>query len=79
MLDAVKAMVKAKDEIAEIAVGQVSREPVTNLINHVLNASGMLTAISPRCDRKTCEKCGKWPTMKQNYMMEITKQLVYLI
>ncbi|MBO1913497.1 hypothetical protein J4G37_52875, partial [Microvirga sp. 3-52] len=44
VLDAVKAMVKAKDEIAEIAVDQVSREPVTNLVNHVINASSMLTA-----------------------------------
>ena len=52
VLDAVKAMVKAKDEIAEIAVGQVSREPVTNLINHVLNASGMLTTISPDVTEK---------------------------
>ena len=47
VLDAVKAMVKAKEEIAEIAVDQVSREPVTNLINHVMNASGMLTSIDP--------------------------------
>jgi uncharacterized protein YjgD (DUF1641 family) len=52
VLDAVKAMVKAKDEIAEIAVGQASREPVTNLINHVINASGMLTAIRPDVTEK---------------------------
>jgi uncharacterized protein YjgD (DUF1641 family) len=52
VLDAVRAMVKAKDQIAEIAVGQASREPVTNLINHVINASGMLTAISPDVTEK---------------------------
>ena len=52
MLDAVKAMMKAKEDIAEIAVHQVSREPMTNLINHMMNASGLLTSIDPEVTAK---------------------------
>lgn len=47
VLDALTAMVKAKDEIAGIAVTQASREPITNLINNVMNATGLLTTINP--------------------------------
>ena len=55
ILDAIQAMVKAKDEIAGIAVSQVSREPITNLIQHVLNASAGLTAIDPEVSAKLVE------------------------
>lgn len=55
VLDAVKAMLEAKEDIAEIAVGQVAREPVTNLINHVMNVSGMLTDIDPAVTVKLTE------------------------
>ena len=37
VLDALTAMVKARDELAGIAVTQASREPMTNLINNLLN------------------------------------------
>lgn len=47
VLDAMNAMVKAKDEIAGIAVAQASREPMTNLINNLMNATGLLTTINP--------------------------------
>ncbi|WP_252503053.1 DUF1641 domain-containing protein [Sporosarcina sp. Marseille-Q4943] len=47
VLDAMAALVKAKDEIAGIAVAQASREPITNLINNLMNATGLLTSIDP--------------------------------
>ncbi|KAA0965634.1 DUF1641 domain-containing protein [Sporosarcina sp. ANT_H38] len=47
VFDALKAMVKAKDDIAQIAVDQASREPMVNIINHVLNASGVIASIDP--------------------------------
>ena len=60
VFDALKAMVKAKDDIAEIAVDQASRDPVTNLINHVINASGVLASIDPDVTAKLgCER-QKW-------------------
>ncbi|MDV6377603.1 DUF1641 domain-containing protein [Sporosarcina sp. GW1-11] len=46
-LDALQAMLQAKEKIASIAVDQVSREPVTNMLNNLLAAAGTLTAISP--------------------------------
>jgi len=52
VLDALKAMVKAKDDIARIAVEQASRDPVTNLINHVLNATSMISSIDPEVTAK---------------------------
>lgn len=47
VLDAVLAMVKAKEGIAEVVMEQATREPVTNLINNVMSAAGALTAIDP--------------------------------
>lgn len=47
VLDAVLAMVKAKEGISEIVMEQATREPVTNLINNLMSAAGALTAIDP--------------------------------
>lgn len=52
ILDAVLAMVKAKEGIAEIVVHQATREPVTNLINNMMSAAGALTAIDPAMTEK---------------------------
>ncbi|WP_223642970.1 DUF1641 domain-containing protein [Planococcus sp. 4-30] len=47
VLDAILAMVKAKEGIAEVVMEQATREPVTNLINNMMSAAGALTAIDP--------------------------------
>ncbi|MDW0117240.1 DUF1641 domain-containing protein [Sporosarcina thermotolerans] len=47
VLDAINAMVKAKDDLMGIAVNQASREPMTNLINNLMNTAGILTSINP--------------------------------
>lgn len=52
VIDGLQAMIKAKEEIAKIAVDQTSREPITNLINHAINASAMISAISPDTTEK---------------------------
>lgn len=52
ILDAVLAMVKAKEGIAEIVVHQATREPITNLINNMMSAAGALTAIDPAMTEK---------------------------
>lgn len=52
IFDALKAMAKAKDDLAKIAVDQASREPVTNIINHVLKASGVISSIDPAVTEK---------------------------
>ncbi|OKL37466.1 DUF1641 domain-containing protein [Domibacillus mangrovi] len=47
VLDAASSMLQAKEDITKIALDQVAREPVTNLINHAMNASGALASIDP--------------------------------
>lgn len=47
ILGAAESMLKAKAEISEIILGQVSRKEVTNLINNGMAAAGALTAIDP--------------------------------
>ncbi|WP_153731379.1 DUF1641 domain-containing protein [Sporosarcina obsidiansis] len=51
-LDALQAMLQAKEKITGIAVGQVSREPVTNLLNNLMAAAGTLTALNPTTIQK---------------------------
>lgn len=52
VLDALNAMVKAKDQLAGITVAQASREPITNLLNNVMNMTGILTSIDPEVTAK---------------------------
>lgn len=52
ILDAVNAMVKARENLTEIAVHQAAREPVTTLINNLMNAAGALTAVDPATTAK---------------------------
>ncbi|AWB45616.1 hypothetical protein DCC85_16380 [Paenibacillus sp. CAA11] len=47
ILEAAESMLKAKAKIAEIALGQISRKEVTNLINNGMAAAGALTNIDP--------------------------------
>jgi len=52
ILDAVTSLLKAKDRAAQIAVGQLSREPVTNMINNAMAAGGILTELDPETTSK---------------------------
>lgn len=51
-LDAVNKMLAAKEEIAHIALGQISRKPVTNIINQLLAVAGLLSAMDPEMTKK---------------------------
>lgn len=42
VLDAATSMLKGKEQIAKVALGQVTREPVTKLINTLMGATGAL-------------------------------------
>jgi uncharacterized protein YjgD (DUF1641 family) len=52
VLEAANAMLQAKEKIAKIALGQVTREPVTNLINNLMGAAGALTNLDPELTKK---------------------------
>lgn len=47
MLEAVEAMLLAKEDITKITLDQVSREPVTNLLNIIIGATSSLMATDP--------------------------------
>ncbi|MEK4467961.1 MULTISPECIES: DUF1641 domain-containing protein [Bacillus] len=52
MLESANSMLKAKEPIAKIVLGQVTREPVTNLINNMMGAAGALTELDPELTKK---------------------------
>lgn len=52
VLEAANSLVKAKEEVAKIAVGQMTRTPVTNLMNNLMAAGGAFTALDPEMTKK---------------------------
>lgn len=52
VLEAADAMLRAKEKIASIALGQINREPITNMINNLMSAAGVLTSIDPEISKK---------------------------
>lgn len=46
-LEAANKMLEAKEEVANIALGQITSKPVTNLINNMMGAAGALTQLDP--------------------------------
>ncbi|MCY9667328.1 DUF1641 domain-containing protein [Paenibacillus alginolyticus] len=52
VLEAANAMLQAKEKIAKIALGQVTREPITNMINNLMGAAGALTNLDPELTTK---------------------------
>lgn len=51
-LEAASSILQAKEQVAGIALHQMSREPVTNVINHFLNAAGALANTDPDMMKK---------------------------
>ncbi|OES45676.1 DUF1641 domain-containing protein [Domibacillus iocasae] len=52
ILEAAESMLKAKENIAEVALGQVGRKEMTSLINNAMAAAGVLTAVDPEQTKK---------------------------
>lgn len=52
ILEALNSLVQAKEDVAKIAVGQMTREPVTNIINNAMAAGGALTKLNPEITQK---------------------------
>lgn len=48
VLEATHSMLQAKEKIAKIALEQVSREPVTNLLNTIMGATGAMMSADPK-------------------------------
>lgn len=52
ILDGINSLVKAKEKVSKIAVGQMTREPVTNILNNAMAAGGALSLMDPEMTKK---------------------------
>ncbi|MFZ0443721.1 MAG: DUF1641 domain-containing protein [Bacillus sp. (in: firmicutes)] len=52
ILEGINSLVKTKEEVAKIAVGQLTREPFTNMVNNAMAAGGVLTQLDPETTKK---------------------------
>jgi len=52
VMEALGSLLKAKESAAKIAVGQLTRKPVTNMINNAMAAGGILTELDPETTSK---------------------------
>lgn len=51
-LEAASKLIEAKEEVAHIALGQMTRKPVTNIINNMMGVAGALTELDPETTTK---------------------------
>ena len=51
-LEAATKMVEAKEDVAQIALGQLTRKPVTNIINNMMGVAAMRTELNPETTGK---------------------------
>lgn len=54
-LEAAMKLLEAKEEVARIALGQLTRKPVTNIINNLMGVAGALTELNPETTTKLIE------------------------
>ena len=54
-LEAAMKLLEAKEEVAHIALGQLTRKPVTNIINNIMGVAGALTELNPETTTKLIE------------------------
>jgi len=54
-LEAAMKLLEAKEEVAHIALGQLTRKPVTNIINNLMGVAGSLTELNPETTTKLIE------------------------
>lgn len=54
-LEAAMKLLEAKEEVAHIALGQLTRMPVTNIINNLMGVAGALTELNPETTTKLIE------------------------
>ncbi|UPW82230.1 DUF1641 domain-containing protein [Lysinibacillus sp. Ag94] len=54
-LEAATKLLEAKEDVAHIALGQLTRKPVTNIINNLMGVAGALTELNPETTTKLVE------------------------
>ena len=54
-LEAAMKLLEAKEEVAHVALGQLTRKPVTNIINNLMGVAGALAELNPETTTKLIE------------------------
>lgn len=54
-LEAATKLLEAKEEVAHIALGQLTRKPVTNIINNLMGVAGALSDMNPKTTTELIE------------------------
>ncbi len=68
VLEAANSMLQAKEDIATIALGQVTREPVTNLINTLMGVAGAFMNTNPELATKFVNSAIKGMNEANDYL-----------
>ena len=68
LLEAAEMMIKSKEDIGKIVLHQATREPVTNLINHLMVGAGALTVLDPQVTSKLVASAGKGLESATDYL-----------
>ncbi|HYK74882.1 MAG TPA: DUF1641 domain-containing protein [Pseudoneobacillus sp.] len=77
IMDALGSLLKSKEKAAKIAVGQMTREPVTNMINNAMAAGGILTELDPNITSKLAKSLTNGLQKAQQGLVEDTKLGVF--
>lgn len=51
-LEAASKLIEAKEEVAHIALGQLTRKPITNIMNNLMGVAGALSDMDPATTAK---------------------------
>ncbi|MEC1178739.1 DUF1641 domain-containing protein [Metasolibacillus meyeri] len=54
-LEAASKLIEAKEEVAHIALGQLTRKPITNIMNNLMGVAGALSDMDPATTTKLIE------------------------
>lgn len=76
-LDALQSMLQTKEKITGIALEQISKEPVTNLLNNVMAAAGVLTAVEPESAVRAAESVKQGLSEAQKSIEDQQKTTVF--
>ena len=68
VLEAANSALQAKEDIAKIALEQVTREPVTNLINTLMGVAGAFTNTNPELTTKLVNSAIKGMDEAHDYL-----------
>ncbi|ADU92960.1 DUF1641 domain-containing protein [Geobacillus sp. Y412MC52] len=55
LLEAANALLKAREDVAKIVVGQLNQKPVTTMINHAFAIAGLAASLDPEKTAKLLE------------------------